>query len=144
MNVRDIEGLRSMPHVAAQAHRREELKMVRKRVGHVAKHPDVHAMGVGIPRRRPGLVVARVGRADGDAVSPPCESARHCGRQTRDPAVGPRLLVVGNNVQDTEAPVVGFYLVLQGSTGFYKVRSRFEELNESAEPGRAYLKTCRR
>ena len=96
-------------------------------------------------------LVARVGRADGDVMSLAHQGTRHCRGETRDATVGPRLLVVRNDVQDTHGDQVlqgsaGFYEVLQGSFkvlqgsfglphgSFELLQESFELLQESLRP----------
>jgi len=108
VQVRDIKGSGVFRHISVEAQRDEKLQVIRQAVRPVWKDADVDAVGRGF---RPGLksgggqsraVVARVGRADGDGMSAPRESARERVREPRDAAVRPRVLEVGRDVQDSE------------------------------------------
>ena len=90
---------------AAEADGGEELPVVGQTVREIAQDPDVEGPRPRVGRvGRPGarLLIAGIGRADRHLVPPSGQPARERGRDAGDSAVGPRVLVVGDDVQDPE------------------------------------------
>ena len=79
--------------------------MIGQMVREIPQNPDVEGPRPRVGRMgRPGarLLIAGIGRADRHLVSPSSQPARECGRDAGDSTVGPRVLIVGDDVQDPE------------------------------------------
>ena len=105
VQMRDVGAPRHGAQRTAEAVGGEELPVIGQPVREIPQDPDVEGPRPGVGRMgRPGarLLIAGIGRADRHLVSPSGQPARERGRDAGDSTVGPRVLIVGDDVQDPE------------------------------------------
>jgi hypothetical protein len=116
VDVRDVEVLRVPAKPAAHPQRLEELKAIAEPIREIREDPHLHASIAGsrrprayaragaTPIREPRPGIAGVRRADRDSMPAPDERCGQDHGHSRDAAISPGALEIGNDLENARSP----------------------------------------